>query len=137
VANNRAAIRAALVSALSGNTSAGTNVYANRETKLWQSELPAILIYTLHEPATPRDLSVRQYIRKLQLAVKVKVESSTTVDDDLDALTAEVEAVIMANSSLSGTVLSTIQTLTEVIVDSTGEEDLATATITFECTYIS
>jgi hypothetical protein len=137
MANNRSEIRSAIVALLLGNTDADSNVYPNRETKLFQSELPAILIYTLHEPSILESQNGMRYIRTLQLAVKIRVQSSETIDDDLDALTAEVETIIANNPSLNGTVLSTIQTLTEVLVDSTGEEDLATATLTFECKYIA
>lgn len=137
MANNRVAIRAAAMTLLMDNTSAGHNVYANRESKLWQSELPAITIYSLHEPTTLEGVSGRRYIRSLQFAVKVRVSATETVDDDLDSLVAEVETIFANNPGLSGTVLSTIQTNTEITIDSGGEEDIAAAILTFECKYIS
>lgn len=135
--NNRTTIRTALLDMLVGETSAGTNVYSNRESRLWQSELPSILIYTLQEPLTPESLSARRYIRNLELQIKVKVEATETVDDTLDALVAEVEAIIDADPSLAGTVLTTIQTNTEVSIESEAEKDIGIAVLTFECKYIS
>lgn len=137
MANNRQAIRTAVMTLLMGNTSADQNVYANRETKLWTSELPAVLIHTSHEPVVPEGMSGRRYARTLQLVIKIRVQATQTVDDDLDSLAGEVETIIDANPGLGGTVQATIQTGTEIIVDSGGEEDIATATLTFECKYIS
>jgi hypothetical protein len=137
MANNRSAIRAAIQTLLLGATSAANNVYSNRETKLFQSELPAILTYTLHEAASAEGLSGRRYVRTMLLAVKIRVEAGDSVDDELDSVVAEVETIIAANSSLSGTVLSCVLVSTEVILDSSGEEDIASATLTYECKYIS
>jgi hypothetical protein len=135
--NNRQAIRSALKAMLSGETTAGANVFTNRETRLWQSELPAILIYTNQEPSTPESLSARRYIRNLELVIHVKIEATENVDDDLDQIVTEVEEIIDADQSLQGTVLATSQTNTEIRVDSDGEKDIGIAIITFECKYIS
>lgn len=136
MANSRKAIRDALVTMLSGETEAGTNVYANRETGLWQSELPAILVYTEQESAEPRDLSSRKYIRTLQLRVELKAEANSTVDDDLDDLAEEVEDIIDADQSITGTVLSTVLTNTELSVDADGEKEIGVCILNFECKYI-
>lgn len=137
MANNRTAIRNAVQSLLLSHTSAGLNVFTNHTSKLWLSELPAILISTSHEPIIPESMQSKRYLRTLQLSIKVKVVSSETVDDDLDALVGQIETIMAANPGLSGTVLGTIQTQTEIITDGGGESDLATATLTFESKYIS
>lgn len=136
MANNRKAIRDALVAMLSGETEAGTNVYANRSTSLWQSELPAIMVYTEAESAEPRDLSSRRYIRTLQLRVELKAEANATVDDTLDDLATEVEEIIDEDQSITGTVLSTLLTNTELSVDADGEKEIGICTLNFECKYI-
>lgn len=122
---------------LSGETDAGTNVYTSRETSLWKSELPAILIYTSQEPTAPESLSARRYIRSLELNIHVKIEATENVDDDLDELVSDIEELIDADQSLGGTVLSAVQTNTEIRVDSEGDKDIGVAIITFECKYIS
>ncbi len=137
MANNRANIRSALKTMLTGQTDAGSNVYTNRESRLWQSELPAIIISTPEEPVTPESLSSRRYIRDLVISLEVKIEASESVDDTLDALVADIEDLIDADPSIDGTVLSCVQKSTEVRVDSEGEKDIGVATITFECKYIS
>lgn len=137
MANNRANIRAAVKALLEDETDAGPNVYTNRETSLWQSELPAILIFTSEESSRHEAMNRQRYIRTLTLSIKVKLEESSTIDDDLDALLAEVETIIAANNGLGGTVLSTIQTGTEIRIDTEGENPVGVGELTFECQYIS
>lgn len=137
MANNRVAIRAAIQTLLLNATDAEDNVYTNRKNKLWESELPAILISTVQEPALPESLSGRRYIRNLEVKLIIKIASTEASDDDLDVLVGQVETLVNANQFLSGTVLSTIQTNTELIFDAEGETDVAVATLTFECKYIS
>lgn len=137
MANNRVAIRAALKALLSGETDAGTNVYTNRESRLWKSELPSIIINTPDEPVNIRALNGGIYNRTLTINVEVKVEASEDVDDTLDALLAEVEQIVADNPSLSGTVQAAIQTNTETRIDSEAEKDIGVGILTFECKYSS
>jgi CII-binding regulator of phage lambda lysogenization HflD len=135
--NNRTAIRSALTTLLSGETSAGTNVYANRYTSLWQSELPAILIYTRQESAVPEAMNQSRYIRTLELSIEVRVEASEDVDDSIDSIIGEIEDQLATDQSIGGTVLSSTQTNTEIRVDSDGEKDIGVGILTLECKYIS
>jgi hypothetical protein len=137
VANNRANIRAAIKTVLDGATSAGSNVYSSRRTKLWNEELPAIFIFTLEEPVTPESQRNTRYIRDVQILIEIRLEASTDVDDELDALVGEVEDLIIANQSLSGTVLSVLQLNTEVSFDPNGEKEVGVAILTYQCKYIS
>jgi len=135
--NKRTEIRDAVKELLDGETEAGSNVYVNRETSLWQSELPAILIYTNQESSVPNSINLKRYIRTLELKIEVKVEESEAVDEEIDALLAEIEEIVSENISLSGTVLSTKQISTEIEFDTSGEKPLGVGTLTFECQYIS
>jgi hypothetical protein len=138
MANNRSAIRAAVKDLLLNNTDAGDHIYTSRKTALWSdSELPAILIYTNQEPATPSSLQSRQYIRKLELLVEVRVQAADNVDNRVDELLGEIEDQLHTDTSLEGTVISTIQTNTEIRVDSDGEQDIGVGVLTFECQYLA
>lgn len=132
----RKSIRDAVVALLDGNTSAGNNVYANRETTLWESELPAILVYTADESAEPRDASGRTYIRTLDLNIQIKAEANDTVDDDLDALATEVEDIISNDRSLSGTAISSVYKSTEISLDAESETEKGVATLSYEIKYV-
>jgi hypothetical protein len=122
MANNRSNIRAAVKTLLDGETDAGDNVYTNRETSLSQTQLPAIIIQTDEEQARPESGTVsRRSFRTLSLKITVKLEESDSIDDDLDALLADVEDLISASPSLGGTVLSAILTSSEMSIDGEGE----------------
>lgn len=137
MANNRIAIRNALKEMLLGKTSCGNSVFSGREAPVWKSELPAILITTNLESAVPESQSARRYIRTLELVVEIRAESADNIDDDLDDLAAEVEALVNADKSLLGTVLTCLQTNTEMRFDDEAENKTGAALITFECKYLS
>ncbi len=138
MANNRAAIRSALKALLvDEDTSAGSNVYSNRETALWKSELPAILIYTSQENATPESFSGRRSIRDLEITIHLKIEATEDIDDDLDAFAGEVEDAIDSDSTVGGTVSGIILKTTEIRIDAEGDKDIGVAVLTYECKYVS
>lgn len=137
MANNRSNIRLAIKNVLLDETDAGSNVYTNRETKLWESELPAILIYTAQEPAIPESLSSQRYVRTLELRIEVKVKGTTDVDDSIDEVLGQIEDLIHANPSLNGVVSATILTNTEISLDSDAQEEIGVGVLSYECKYIS
>jgi hypothetical protein len=138
MANNRSAIRDAIKALLLDETDAGANVYTSRTSPLWQSELPAILIYTEDESAKPESMRANsRSIRTLQVTIHAKIEASEDVDDDVDSLVAEIETLISEESSLGGTVLGSQLTNTETRVDMQGESEIGVAVLTYECLYIS
>lgn len=132
----RKSIRDAASSLLiSGATTAGTNVYVNRSTKFWQSELPAILISNGVETAEPRGMGTRESYRTFNLQIEVRVEVNDTVDDDTDAICLQVENIIKANPNLSNTCTSLIYRGTEPIYDANGEKEIGKAIMNYEIKY--
>ncbi len=132
MSHSRKLIRDQVVSILSGQTDAGTNVYANRQTSLWETELPAILVYTKQETAESRDNSGSQYIRTLHLLVEIKAEATSLVDDALDEIALDVEGLFAANRSLNGTALSSELKSTDITLDSGSEKQTGVAILTYE-----
>ncbi len=135
--NNRTNIRSALVTMLSGNTDAGTNVYPHRATNLWDSQLPAILIFTNQESAQPESLRSTRSIRTLELSIEVRIKASTDVDSAIDALMGDIEDILTADRSLVGTVISSQLTNSEIRVDGSTDTEIGVGVLTFECKYIS
>ncbi len=136
MANNRSDIRAALKLMLSGQTSAGTNIFVERPVR-WRSKLPAILIYTPEESATPENLQGSRYYRTLTLNIEAQVELTDEVEDSVDSLLAEIEDIIIADKSLMGSVISSQLTNSAIRVDNNGETDIGVGVLTYECKYIS
>lgn len=138
MAHNRVNIKAALKALLLDATDAEDRVFVNREQKVSQSELPCIIIYTPQEESTPSAFPLSRYIRTLQLLIEVRVEASGQVDDDVDNLLAEIEAILLANQSISGTATQGASLASsEVRVNSDGEKDIGVGVLTYQCKYIS
>ena len=132
----RTTLRAALVQLLKdADTDAGDNVYPNRQTATWTSELPAIFVFTKDEQANQRALNSSQSIRALQLIFELRVFANDTTDDDLDTLAKQVEDVI-AVADISGTLGRPIYKTTTVELDSNGETQSGVLQLTFEIQYI-
>lgn len=136
MAHKRQLIRDALKAMILSNTDAGTNVYSNRVTKAWQTELPMIKILYGSETALPRAVNSRQSIRNLSLIVEVIAEANENLDDTLDTLSQQVEQIIAADYSISGNALSSILTSTEPSFDGEGESVVGKLTLNFETKYI-
>jgi hypothetical protein len=142
MAHKREQIRKAVLAMLSTQaiddsypTNAGENVFANRVAPLWQTELPAILIYVNNETAVTRAINSRQSIRSLTLAIEARAEANSELDDALDDLATQIENIITADRSLTGTALGAVLTDTEISLEA-GEKDIGKLVLTFQVQYI-
>ena len=120
---------------LSGNTNAGTKVYSNRTNKLWESNLPSIVIEDVQETASPRDSSAKQYIRKLSTKIEINVSGKTNYDVTLDDIAKQVEDIISANRSISGTAMTCLYLTTELNF-AAADLTIGQAILTYEIHYI-
>jgi len=104
-------IRAALVTALTGLTTTGARVYANRLYPMDAANLPGLRIYpesetsetiTIHAPATQS--------RVLSVSVEACVSGTTTatLDDVLDQISKEVEIALAAGITVAGQTLDVL-----------------------------
>jgi len=98
----RALIRQNLVALLLGQTAAGQRVSSSRARAVWRQGLPAILVYSLREEWAEHAQSPRIYRVATTVALELFVEETATgpADDQLDALGAEVLAVLFRYPSL-------------------------------------
>lgn len=136
MANKRKNIRSALAALLLGNTSAGSNVFANRSTPVWNNELPVLLIYSEQEDAVPRDIRVSSYIRTLNITIECKAEDSASLDDTLDDLATEVESIMASNPSISGTSQGSVLLRTEMELNAEAEKPIGVLRLYFEIKYM-
>lgn len=101
----RQQIRAALVTTLTGLTTTGTNVFADRARPLQKSETPALRIFLGDEKIdmkTPTQPRTRE--RQLVLIVQAVVEANSAYDDTMDEIVKEVELALDTNNGLGGLV---------------------------------
>lgn len=130
MAHVRAQIRNAVVTAVTG---LGATVKATRKWPTNVSELPRIHVYTLSEEMD--DGSTTTQFRRLSLAVEIIASAAEeTLDDTLDAFAVSVETALESNT-LGGLVLDCRLTGTEIAIDSSGQETVGSAGLTFDALY--
>lgn len=99
----RTKVRDNLVSLLTGNTDAGSNVFSNREEPLFEEETEAINIYTRDgEPDQTRKFE-NEFKRNLQVFIEVLVRKTTQVtkpEDKAEIITGQIEDIILPNHFL-------------------------------------
>jgi hypothetical protein len=134
--HKRQSIRTAVQTMLSGHTDVGTSVFANRVSAFWREELPCISIFTKDEQSQPRDLSGRQSIRNLTLAIEVRIEVNENLDDSLDTIANQIEDIISADTSLMGQASGAQETSTVLDVSVEGDKQIGLLTLTYTVTYI-
>ena len=104
-------IRAAVVTKLTGLTTSGSRVYANRLAPLPDTTLPSLTI-TLDDE-TADGLTVHQpqaQERTLTLAVSAMAKASAGLDDTLDLMSKEVEIALSGGITIGGVHLDVLYT---------------------------
>ena len=100
-------IRAALVSKLTGLTTSGSRVYANRLYPMDSANLPGLRLYvdgenaevvTVHGPAVLE--------RALEVAVEACAVATSGLDDTLDLMSKEVETALAGGITVAGRTLT-------------------------------
>lgn len=130
----REAVRAAIVA---GATDAGANVFSQRATPLWDIPMPAILIYAREESSEPLNVTQRKLKRTLQLAIEVRTEANDALDDVLDAISNQVEAIVDSDDTFGGVVSQSTLVSTELDVSPEGEMPIGGSRLTYEVVYVS
>lgn len=97
MAHQRKLLRHTVAKILKGKTTAGDNVFANRPTPLFNSELPAIHVYVKSE--TPEQITCAPKIlsRAVRLVTEIVAEASEQCDDILDDISEEIETIMFEN----------------------------------------
>lgn len=136
--HQRALIRQAIVSHLvSATTSAGARVFATRTTPFRKVELPAIAVYTLEETVDDisPDSAPREMQRTVTVAVHAALNGTETLDDDLDAISLQIEKVMNSDDTLFGTCAVSALTSTAVDLEEIGEKRIGHIRLNYLATY--
>lgn len=130
----RTQIRNAAVAALTGLATTGARVYPSRLLPLHDVDLPCLLVNTNEEAIAGQDISGVFQERVLQMTVRAAAKVSGTLDDALDALVADVETALDAQT-FGGLAKSVdLQTIT-VEMDDTQEKPVGIAEMGYRITY--
>lgn len=142
MAHPRTLVRDAVVAALTGATSAGARVTSTHVEAHKKNALPALSVYTLHEPVRPDSVTTapRELTRdvKVEIAGWVSHSAALPVDIAMDDLALEIETVMDANRYLSGAAGESVLEDTEMeVVELEGRSDplVGIITLTYSVTY--
>ena len=96
-------IRDAVKTALTGLSTTGSRVFANRLQPLQDANLPALRIFADEERAEAMTIHAPQMLgRELTLVVEACAKATTALDDTLDQISKEVETALAAGITLGG-----------------------------------
>lgn len=98
----RQLIREKVASLLVDATNAGKRVWPSRVRHLAAKRLPAIGVYTMDEESGAADSSALTYERTVTVRVEIIATADDSLDDVLDTLSAQVEAVLLAEPTWGG-----------------------------------
>lgn len=96
-------IREAIETALTGLTTSGTRVYANRLMPMADANLPGIRIYADEEEASTVSIHGPRLVeRRLSVVVECCAKHANFLDDTLDQMSKEVELALASGITVSG-----------------------------------
>lgn len=140
MAHQRKLIRAAAVAKLTGQTDAGSRVFANRVKPFicngWMTNLPAIVIYTMDESADIFNQAPREYERTVQLMIEIQAAADESLDDVLDDIADDVERILLRDDTLSETVNDLKLVRTRMALREEGETLIGACIIQFDAEYL-
>ena len=134
MAHVRQSIRDHIVSAVTGLSTTGANVFPSRVYPIAAGKMPGLAVYTLSEAIEAQTLRPpRGLVRVLEISIEAYVEGSTN-DDVLDNICAEVEAAVAADITRGGNAKDTILVSFEADY-ADGERPLVVGRLTYQVTY--
>jgi len=136
MAHVRKQIRDAIVTALTGLTTTGSNVFRSRIYPLEQTKLPGICVFTRSEAVEFDTLTMARSInRVLDVIVEGYVSVTADYDNTLDQIAVEVEEALAADVTLGGLAKDLQVTAFEADFSADGEQPVAVGRFTVTVQY--
>lgn len=136
MAHVRKQIRDSVVTAVTGLTTTGANVYRTRVYPLASGKLPGLAVYTNAETSTNETVTIpRTKSRLLEMVVEGYVSGTTNLDNTLDTIAVEVEEALTADVTRGGLAKDTQLTATDIELVGEGEKVAGVIRMTFEIMY--
>lgn len=139
MAHPRQLIRKQAVAVLLGATNAGASVFASRVrpfiSNSWQSDLPAICVFTMDETSEIFNQAPREYLRRVELVVEIHADGNDALDDTLDTLARQVERVLLMDDTLGDTVNDLQYVRSRMVLLDQSEQLTGACRLIFEAEY--
>lgn len=138
MAHVRKQIRDNVVTALTGLTTTGSNVFRSRVYPIETSKLPGLAIYTDSEDIEAQTVNPpRTQFRTLTVTVDCYVKGVSNFDNDLDTISEEVEEALAADITRGGLAKDTRVSSFQADFSGEGEQPIATGKISIEVDYVT
>ena len=136
MAHVRQSIRDNVVTAVTGLTTTGTNVFRSRVYPLGENRLPALCIYTAAEEVEYNRLNQpRDVDRTVEIVIEAYVRAVSNYDTTLDTICVEVEAAMAADVTRGGSAKDCKLAQTEFDFSDEGDRPIGTARLTYAIDY--
>ncbi len=135
MSTKRKQIRQYLAQVLKGKTAAGDNVFDSRARKLFESEMPAILVYTSDEKISVFNASPRELQRVLSVKIEVAAQGGDELDDTLDDIAEQIESVMREEQTLNDYASDVVLTQAQTEISAEGEQSSGGCVLTYDVTY--
>lgn len=136
MAHVRKQIRDAIVTATTGLTTTGSNVFRSRIYPLEQTKLPGLCIFTRSEAVEFDTLTMARSInRVLDVMIEAYVSATANYDNTLDQIAVEVEEALAADVTLGGLSKDLQVTAFEADFSGDGEQPVAIGRFTVTVQY--
>lgn len=131
----RQQIREAAATAVTGLTTSGARVFQSRTRPIADGSLPCLLVNTDDETVEVLTVDGLVLDRRLTLSISAYAKATSSLDDTLDTMIAEVETVL-GNTTLSGKVKSLALQSVRIEMEQ-GEKPAGRAVMQFEANYMT
>lgn len=136
MAHVRKQIRDAIVTAVTGLTTTGSNVFRSRLYPLESSKLPGLCIFTRSEAVEFDTLTMSRSInRVLDVIIEGYVSATANYDNTLDQIAVEVEEALAADVTLGGLAKDLQVTAFEADFSADGDQPVAVGRFTVTVQY--
>tara|TARA_Y100000114_G_scaffold52740_1_gene48144 strand:+ start:446 stop:868 length:423 start_codon:yes stop_codon:yes gene_type:complete len=136
--STRTSIRNNVVTALTGLTTTGSNVFRSRVYPIAEGKLPGICIFTATDESEYATTNPpRTLVHLLTLTVEAYVKANVNYDATLDTIQSEIETALAADITRGGHALDTRVTSFVSNFSDEGDQPIAYGEITVEIDYTS
>jgi hypothetical protein len=136
MAHVRKQIRDAIITALTGLSTTGSNVFRSRIYPLESNKIPGLCVFSKSEATTFDTLTrPRSINRVLEIGVEAYVKATSDYDNTLDTIAVEVEEAIASDVTLGNLAKDTQVTSFEADFSGEGEQPVAIGRFTVEVIY--
>jgi len=137
VAHIRNQIRDNIITALTGLTTTGSNVFNHRVYPLGSNKLPALCIYTSSESSQYQTINPpRSVLNTLTVNVEGYVQATSGYDNTIDAICLEVSEALYTDLTRGNLAKDTRIVSMSSELNDDGEQPLCVVVITVEVTYM-